>query len=438
MLRTALAITVGLLLSGIVLAQESGPTRKQTGISNPEVKREVYVKRPDPKGKTPSNAHYDGGALVKVYYIGPGLQREEEVAFQKISDTPENPKRRRSMDNGRTWSEYEELPPIVTRDHGVLVFWGTSTSFHDPTTNLLVSIWLRQTRVKPYACHCSSRFSKDEGRTWSEPKFLRYEDGADFDPDNPLDLAFLKNNQAYFGNNIIRHSSGKLIHVACSVNVPYENLTGKSYDSRVPKDAKNIGSRCFIGEWEQAAGDYAWTPGAPVWIPLEVSARGLMEPSVVELKDGRLLVVWRGSNTPITPGRKWFSVSDDGGKTLSPVREWKYDDGTRFYSPSSIHRFIRHSVNGKLYWIGNICPKPPKGNWPREPLIIAEVDESIPALKRDTVTVIDKKGPGDSDKLQLSNFHVLENRETHELELYLTRWGGFEGGNAYKYTLTFK
>ena len=76
------------------------------------------------------------------------------------------------------------------------------------------------------------------------------------------------------------------------------------------------------------------------------------------------------------------------------------------------------------------------------PLIIAEVDEAIPALKRKTVTLIDDRQEGESPRLQLSNFSLLENRETHTLELYLTRLGAdpndFWGADACKYTLTFE
>ena len=99
--------------------------------------------------------------------------------------------------------------------------------------------------------------------------------------------------------------------------------------------------------------------------------------------------------------------------TLGPVRELKYDDGSSFYSPSSYHRMIRHSMSGKLYWIGNISAAPPSGNSPRYPLVIAEVDETIPALKKSTVTVIDDKQPGQTDAIQFSNFSLLEDRESH-------------------------
>ena len=167
-----------------------------------------------------------------------------------------------------------------------------------------------------------------------------------------------------------------------------------------------------------------------------------MEPDLVELKDGRVLVVWRGSNTGSTPGRKWFSLSSDGCKTLAPPQEWRYSDGTRFYSPSSIHRFIRHSVTGKVYWFGNICPAPPRGNSPRHPLIVAEVDEEKAALRKDTVTVVDDRGPGQPASIQFSNFSLLENRSTHQLELSITPIGcdpkDWRNADAYRYTLTLR
>jgi hypothetical protein len=179
-----------------------------------------------------------------------------------------------------------------------------------------------------------------------------------------------------------------------------------------------------------------------------------MEAAIAELRDGRLLVVYRGTGTAETPGRKWYSVSSDGGMTLGKVQEWKYDDGTRFYSPSSYHRMLRSSATGRLYWMGNICPEPPRGNSPRYPLVIAEVDEDVPALKRNTVTVIDDCLPSDSADLQLSNFSLIENRRTHCFELFLTRIGEralmrgpdkdvypskrFWTADCYKYTLSFK
>ena len=154
-----------------------------------------------------------------------------------------------------------------------------------------------------------------------------------------------------------------------------------------------MGAVCFIGTRDNAAHVHHWTAGGRLAISPDKSSRGLMEPAAAELTDGRVLIIFRGSNTKTTPGRKWFTVSGDGGKTLSAVEELKYDDGTSFYSPSSYHAMIRHSQTKKLYWLGNICATPPKGNSPRYPLVITEVDEAIPALRKATVTAIDDRAP---------------------------------------------
>jgi hypothetical protein len=399
-----------------------------------DVKREVYQEHPEEAC----------AIMVWASYVDAGLTREEVHSFERISDEPEKPKRRMSKDNGRTWSDFEALPDMVLEIEDHKVFWAPSPKFYDAEHDLTVAIWLRQPyKGNVYYNQCFSRVSKDLGRTWSAPKQIRYEDGPAFDPEDSLNPEFLTRNQGYFGNNIIRHSNGTLIHCLAAVNVPYENKTGKSYHQWTPADSKSIGSLCAIGTWDDKAKDYAWTAGAPVWVPLEVSSRGLMEPDVVELKDGRVLVVWRASDTPVTEGHKWFSLSEDGGKTLTPVAEWKYEDGMPFYSPSSIHRFIRHSQTGTLYWVGNICPAPPSGNSPRYPLIIAEVDEERAALKRNTVTAIDVRGPDDTAAVQLSNFSLFENRETHDFELYLTKYGQYSAkvwqtADCYKYVVTLR
>jgi hypothetical protein len=68
------------------------------------------------------------------------------------------------------------------------------------------------------------------------------------------------------------------------------------------------------------------------------------------------------------------------------------------------------------------------------------VEEKIPALRRNTVTVVDDRRPGQSDHIQFSNFSLLENRETHELELLITLYGErpnehWATADCYKYWL---
>jgi hypothetical protein len=384
-------------------------------------------------------------AYLSVAYVGPGVHREEILTEEVRSDEFEKPRRRRSNDNGRTWSAFAPVTDIWAFPKDDFIWWAPSPSFYfyDPQTRLTLALWLRQNVVGGrYYNHTFVRLSNDLGLTWGTPKLLRYELGEDFDPREPLKKGYLESNGAYFGQKIIRHSNGTLIFAVSAARIPHD--AGDPNPKRItvwdtPADSRNIGSLCFAGRWDPAKRDYAWTAGKPVWVPRHVSSRGLMEPDVAELKDGRVLVVWRCSNAGIDPaqepGRKRFSVSSDGSMTLSPLADLKYDDGTGFYSPSSYHLLMRHSVNGKLYWFGNLSAGPTSGNEPRYPLVIAEVKETIPALKKATVTVIDDRKPDDPRPVSLSNFAVIENRQTHDFELYMTRVGDKSGDSVHKYTL---
>jgi hypothetical protein len=147
---------------------------------------------------------------------------------------------------------------------------------------------------------------------------------------------------------------------------------------------------------------------------------------------------WKGKVE--SPGHKWMSTSRDGGRTWSPVTDLRYDTGEPFYSPAAFAKMLRHRGTGKLYWFGNITPNPPDGNRPRYPLYIAEVEEFTPALKKETLTVIDDRDPEkDPEAVQFSNFDVFEHPETGHIELYMTRYGETPGNtwtaNAYRYAI---
>jgi len=372
-------------------------------------------------------------AVVNVRYVGPELQRQEIRAVEFRDDVHSERVMRLSHDDGHTWSPPQPLPSTEVYYDAQEVWEGSITQEYDPRANVLVDIWLRQIRHQgQYHCFSYWRISRDWGQSFSAPRQLRYEPGPEFDPQDILQTDFLRANQCYPGSSICRHSNGTLIHPVAHANAPH--------DAENDRRAWRLGSLCFIGRWNSASGDYVWQAGKRVEIPHTLSSRGLMEPDAAELADGRVLVVWRGSHTAKTPGRKFFSLSHDGGFTLTEPAEWHYDDGTPFYSPSSYHRLIRHQGNGKLYWFGNICATPPVGNSPRYPLVIAEVDEQRAAIRRSSVTAIDDRQPHQPPELQFSNFSLLENRQTHAFELWLTQYGERQGNvfSAYHYTLTLE
>ncbi len=304
---------------------------------------------------------------------------------------------------------------------------------------------------KKFFDHMSYRLSADDGRTWTAQRQLVYESGASFDSNNWANPAYLHSNEMYGSYDVTLLRNGQIAYPV-AFRIPYEeDEDDRKIRASVPKYASPEpgyvgGVSCFFGKWNKTKKDYDWSRSSPVFVPLRVSTRGLSEPSVAELKDGTLLLVMRGSNDGLDPveypGRTWMSVSKDGGKNWSPVTDLRYDTGEQFYSPSSFSKMIRSRKTRKLYWIGNISRKPPKGNRPRYPLYIAEVDEKIPALKKSTLTVVDDRSPEDTEAVQFSNFSLLENRKTLNLEIFLSRFGekpdNTFSANAYKYILTLR
>ena len=152
------------------------------------------------------------------------------------------------------------------------------------------------------------------------------------------------------------------------------------------------------------------------------STRGMDEPTIAYLDDGRLLMVLRGSNDRQhdLPSYRWFSFSSDGGRRWTTPQPWTYDDGQLFFSPSACSQLVRHS-SGRLYWFGNITPENPRGNRPRYPFVVAEVDRRTGLLSRSSVRTIDTLQPGEDPILSLSNFYAREDRRTRELVIHMTR-----------------
>ena len=114
------------------------------------------------------------------------------------------------------------------------------------------------------------------------------------------------------------------------------------------------------------------------------------------------------------------------------------------YSSATMPYLFRSSKNGKLYWIGNITPpEKTKGNYPRYPLHICEVDEEHGALKKETLTVIDTVREGETEFLQLSNLDLFENKLTGRLEIRLCKLGRVseldadKGADSWEYEIEF-
>jgi hypothetical protein len=421
-----------------------------------DVEREVYVAATEPRVAT----------TVSVTYIGTGLRRQETHALVRSSDWADHPRRRESEDNGRTWSAWEELYEEAPAQRDCTESGGASqggTGPLDPVSGHLVKpVFQRIVRGDPreamevlwqgerrFCDHGLYQLSDDDGRSWGAARLLRYEDGPDFDPQDWGAAGYFRTNEMYIGDAAAL-SNGTVV-ISATVPVEFRNEDDERVPPVFPNDYREgcvAGAMAFVGRWEPGRRDYAWQTSNAVCLPRRRSTRGLVELTLTELSDGRLWLVMRGSNTGLDPsecpGHKWHTVSDDGGLSWQPVSDVRYDTGETLYSPASISHLFRSRRTGRVYWMGNITETPTIGNGPRYPLQIVEVDESIPAFKRDTLTVIDDRDPSrDSEHLQLSNFSVVEDRETGDVEVYLTKIGQQGDGadvwsaDAYRYTLRF-
>jgi hypothetical protein len=445
-------ISPGLMKS---FSNNSYDPRKEDKPAIWSVKKELYASSPEPRA----------GISISMNYIGNGLRREEIRAIIKSSDWVEKPTKRISVDNGRTWSEWTIIDENSIVQGEYTLSGGErqdGTGPYDPVSKRLVKpVFQRIIKGKPevamaeiwkgirlFSDHGFYQLSEDDGLTWGKAFMLKYEEGPDFDNENWGEEKFFRTNEMYIGNAIALQNGNVII--TTTIPVPFMDEDDKNMPSIFPNNYREgcvTGAICFIGHWNESLKNYSWKLSNRFSVPRRISTRGLNEPHISELKNGKLLMIIRGSNAGLDPlkypGRRWFSISEDGGFTWSEVKDMKYDSGESFYSPAAISSTIRSSKNGKLYWIGNISKDPVDGNSPRYPLLIIEVDEERICFKRQTSVIIDDRDQEhDSEFLQLSNFSVFENRETNEIEIYLLRLGEHGGGadiwtaGTYKYTLS--
>jgi hypothetical protein len=242
--------------------------------------------------------------------------------------------------------------------------------------------------------------------------------GAEFDERHPLPGVYTGKNCAMLGDNtcrpIARQGGEILLPVAISPLGPdgalYNPGGGYTYHD----------SAVLHGRWNRNR--IEWEMSDLVQGDPRRTTRGMDEATIGEIEGGRLILIMRGSNdrNPELPSYRWVAFSTDGGWKWRRPQPWTYDNGEPFFSPSACSQLLPHS-SGRLYWLGNITQANPKGNRPRYPFQVGEVDRASGRLIRDSVRVVDDVQPGENALLTLSNFFAREDRRTREICLHMTR-----------------
>jgi len=344
-----------------------------------------------------------------------------------------------SDDNGKTWRKqpmtpdfYAGLPRGYRRN--------PVTSVTDHRTGRLLTIVnaldvpdldpnINEPPIALNTYYLRYRVSADGGMTWAKegPIIVK----GDHDALHPIPGVEIGKNSIFLGDlgciPIVTRKGQILVPTQATLLGPDGKLAnpggGYTYMDVV----------ILIGKWKR---DHSieWTMGGRVEADPARTSRGLFEPTLAELPDGRIMMVMRGSNDAKNkkgervPGYKWVSISSDGGKQWTKPEPFAFEDGQPFYSPSAMSTLFKHS-SGRIFWFGNITEENPEGNLPRWPFAVAEVDPVRATLIKKTVVILDKENPEDKNRgrLDISHFSMLEDRETGEIVLtYPRNHGGYK------------
>lgn len=417
------------------------------------VRRERYAEAPDNKTTDRRTQRYVNGS---------GLRRVEHRILQRESDWRNAVYERFSDDNGRTWGDWQDVYAQgheTKGDDEIVVHPGKEA--YNPVHGHFVSVGMRRIffggHHKAYQAYWSRGEAafvdhslimvRPDGSEERATDLIKYEEGADYDPENWRNPDYTDHNRAYMANAVDVLDDGEIVFAIAADVRSCCRMRGLDVNEVFPSCPEIMEGMIVVrGRFNADRGNYDLTFSRPVVISDLKSSRGVCEPEAVMLPSGRILAVFRGSNAmrdgwntriePGTPSHKWTCYSDDGGETFTEPVPWHFDDREVFYSAATISRFVRSEKNGRLYWIGNISGHTASGNHPRHPLIMAEVNERG-LLVKDTLTTIDKREEGDAEALQLSNFSILQDRETGVIELTLAKLGQREGhtwwADSYRY-----
>ena len=399
---------------------------------------------------------------LQYYLDAEGTVRKEVKEFQSQDDTADYREYRFSYDNGKTWTEWvrEPLParePVGNDEIDENLGYQNAQHVYNPVVGHFVSLQCQFIYIDGYAAteaHYWAGYTRpmhsflmieNANGTAHERVLVKYEAGANYSRETYRTTDYLTTNISRGSDLIVLANGDILFNLCIPVNVACE-MAGLNLQEVFPTTG-GLGHAWALlvarGVWNADTEQYDITYSEPVIIDDTLSTRGLSEPMFAELSGGRILCIFRTSTDkvsgwtyrldPNAPACKYYVISEDGGKTFSEPKPWCYEDGEIVYSPASICQVVESEVSGKLFWIGNACSKEEvNGAYPRFPLYMIEINPQTGLAIRNSRVLIDTRRTGESDKVQLSNFCILEDREAGTLEIYLSKLGQFTGKPTYE------
>ena len=383
-------------------------------MSDIQVSREPYIDAPEGHAvyaQNPSYTSVEGRMLLEaVKHEGLHIDDQNRKWYYH-----ERIYRRRSDDNGETWTAEPDLtresPSALDGEH-------RTVPMHvlDPNEDLLVSfhctyeIDTREAmfqggsrRQKTYRIRYE--ISRDGGRTWSPSHQvidhrdaygeiawgpgLRY--GGTGAMADLFAWTFLDDGALVFGLTVANAEGGR---------------EGVVY---------------VQARWNADRSDLVFTVGDLILMPSGKFPGSCCEPAVAHLGGTRLFNTMRCQGDPSTGiySTRYSTVSEDGGLTWSEPEPLRYDDGATVWTPASYSQFVRSSKTGKTYWFANILPDPVHGQTPRYPLTSAEFDTDSCRIIRASVRSAQELPHGAPAERRYTNWGSYEERGTLDLILTL-------------------
>jgi sialidase-1 len=182
-----------------------------------------------------------------------------------------------SADAGQTWSDKDQTIPAKQGQQNTM-----SVSLLRLKSGKIALFYLVKHSWKD--CRAYMQLSDDEARTWAEPRLTMPQEGY-----------YIVNN-----DRVIQLASGRIVVPAAW----HRFVEGKEFNRRAT-------ALCFLSDDEGKT----WRRGRGLVEPPQEGTSGLQEPLVVELKDGKLLMLCR---TDL--GSQYRCYSDDAGETWSPAQ----------------------------------------------------------------------------------------------------------------------
>ena len=260
---------------------------------------------------------------------------------------------RYSSDNGRTWSEWEKnyedqedgrrglVPGMEEGDELISPTieevlsnktGNECMSVFDPKSGCTVGFFTQQYCIKGHDVGYFQWWETGEDNWRPHPyyvvrwpdgrevvRMLKLEEGADYDPANPRNPDFLDHNRGFAGPPRVL-SGGRIVYFHLANMEICCCMAGVDVNTFFPSCPKfQMGLLIGHLDWNEAKQDYDITYSNPIMLSDLQSSRGVMEPLLAELTDGRLLLVLRGFFHRRCPRVRHPLPAVLGGPILRPV-----------------------------------------------------------------------------------------------------------------------